>query len=236
MRAEVVDNLVDSFIPPQSVPEQWDVSGLEDAIETQFGSKIPVKQWLDEDTQLYEDKLKEKITAELVAEYEQKCMLVGDKMRLFEKQIVLQILDNLWKEHLATMDQLRQGIFLRSYSGKNPKQEYKREAFALFQDLLTNLQEEVIKVLSHVKVKQQDDAEAIERQRAEERARERMQFQHATATSSLSQEANAEGDSAPAQQEKSNEPFVRVAAKVGRNEPCPCGSGKKYKACHGRIG
>jgi len=234
MRAEVVDNMVDRFFPPQSVPEQWDVTGLEDAIETEFNSKIPVQQWLDDDTQLFEDKLKVKITATLVAEYEQKCIPVGDKMRLFEKQIVLQILDNLWKEHLATMDQLRQGIFLRSYSGKNPKQEYKREAFVLFQDLLTNLQEEVIKVLSHVKVRQEDDAEAIEKQRAEERARERMQYQHA-ASSSLSQPVNAEGNPAQEREKKPQAPFVREVAKVGRNEPCPCGSGKKYKLCHGRI-
>jgi preprotein translocase subunit SecA len=226
--------MVDMFIPPQSVPEQWDIPGLEDAIETEFNTRVPVQQWLDEDTQLFEDKLKEKITEKLTHEYEQKCLPVGEKMRLFEKQIVLQILDNLWKEHLATMDQLRQGIFLRSYSGKNPKQEYKREAFALFQDLLTNLQEEVIKVLSHVKVKQEDDVEAIERQRAEERAKERMQFQHA-ATTALTQEAGAEGASDQGQEDKSNTPFVRDVPKVGRNEPCPCGSGKKYKVCHGRI-
>ncbi|MBL4819777.1 MAG: preprotein translocase subunit SecA, partial [Gammaproteobacteria bacterium] len=165
MRAEVVDNLVNVFIPPQSVPEQWDIPGLESAIETEFSSSIPVQQWLDDDHQLYEDKLKEKITATLSVEYEKKSEIVGDKMRLFEKQIVLQILDNLWKEHLATMDQLRQGIFLRSYSGKNPKQEYKRESFTLFQELLESIKRDSIRVLSHVQVRREDPAEEEQRLR-----------------------------------------------------------------------
>jgi len=234
MRSEVVSNIVDANIPPQSIPEQWDIPGLENAIETEFGSGLPIQQWLDEDDELYEDKLKEKITGALAEEYAAKCAPVGEKMRLFEKQIVLQILDNLWKEHLATMDQLRQGIFLRSYSGKNPKQEYKREAFALFQDLLTNIQEEVVKMLSLVQVRQDDEADAIERQREEERARERMQYQHAAATA-MSQEAEAEEPQPGQSQAESKTPFVRDVPKVGRNEPCPCGSGKKYKVCHGRL-
>jgi len=234
MRSEVVSNIVDANIPPQSIPEQWDIHGLENAIETEFGSGLPIQQWLDEDDELYEDKLKEKITGALAEEYAAKCAPVGEKMRLFEKQIVLQILDNLWKEHLATMDQLRQGIFLRSYSGKNPKQEYKREAFALFQDLLTNIQEEVVKMLSLVQVRQDDEADAIERQREEERARERMQYQHAAATA-MSQEAEAEEPQPGQSQAESKTPFVRDVPKVGRNEPCPCGSGKKYKVCHGRL-
>jgi preprotein translocase subunit SecA len=234
MRAEVVSNIVDTHIPPQSIPEQWDVGGLENAIETEFGTALPLQQWLDEDDELYEEQLKEKITATLADQYAAKCAPIGEKMRLFEKQIVLQILDNLWKEHLATMDQLRQGIFLRSYSGKNPKQEYKREAFALFQDLLTNIQEEVVKMLSLVQVRQEDEADAIERQREQERARERMQYQHAAATA-MSQEGAAEDPSAGKQQATASTPFVREVPKVGRNDPCPCGSGKKYKVCHGRL-
>ncbi len=235
MRADVVNGLVDSHIPAQSIPEQWDISGLEKAIETEFGSNLAIQQWLDEEDELYEDRLKEKITAVLAQEYAEKCAPVGDKMRLFEKQIVLQIIDNLWKEHLATMDQLRQGIFLRSYSGKNPKQEYKREAFALFQELLSNIQAEVVKMLSLVRVRSEDEADAIERQRERELAQERMQYQHAAA-SSLAQEPEPAGP-APAnpQQETPKAPFVREVPKVGRNEPCPCGSGKKYKVCHGRL-
>lgn len=234
MRSEVVGQLVDDYVPPQSVPEQWDIEGLEDAIETQFASKLPIQSWLDEDDQLYEDQLKEKIAEILHREYEAKSESVGDKMRLFEKQITLQILDGLWKDHLATMDHLRQGIFLRSYGGKNPRQEYKREAFALFSELMVNLQQEVIKVLSLVKIKQEDSADAIERKREEELAREKMNFQH-QASSALTQ---ADETAAPKDggQGQNAAPFVRDVPKVGRNDPCPCGSGKKYKVCHGKIG
>jgi preprotein translocase subunit SecA len=232
MRSEVVEQLVDDHVPPQSIPEQWDISGLEQAIETQFGSTLDVQQWLDADDQLYEEQLKVKINEILAEQYEEKSATVGDKMRLFEKQITLQILDGLWKDHLATMDHLRQGIFLRSYGGKNPRQEYKREAFALFSDLMINLQQEVIKVLSHVKIRQEDSADAIERQREAENARAKVAFQHQATSALTDREAappQAQGSAAVA-------PFVRDMPKVGRNDPCPCGSGKKYKTCHGKIG
>jgi preprotein translocase subunit SecA len=237
MRTEVVGQIVDDYIPPQSVPEQWDVEGLQQAIDTEFATHQNIQQWLDEDDQLYEEQLKLKIDEILTADYADKCRAVGDKMRTFEKQITLQILDGLWKDHLATMDHLRQGIFLRSYGGKNPRQEYKREAFALFQDLMTNLQQEVVKVLSHVKIRQEDEVDAIERQREQERARERVNFQH-QAVSALPDQASAEAPPAGQGQAEGEKvaPFVREVAKVGRNEPCPCGSGKKYKLCHGKIG
>ncbi|MBT6480262.1 MAG: preprotein translocase subunit SecA [Gammaproteobacteria bacterium] len=237
MRTEVVGQIVDDYIPPQSVPEQWDVEGLQQAIDTEFATHQNIQQWLDEDDQLYEEQLKLKIDEMLTADYADKCRAVGDKMRTFEKQITLQILDGLWKDHLATMDHLRQGIFLRSYGGKNPRQEYKREAFALFQDLMTNLQQEVVKVLSHVKIRQEDEVDAIERQREQERARERVNFQH-QAVSALPDQASAEAPPAGQGQAEGEKvaPFVREVAKVGRNEPCPCGSGKKYKVCHGKIG
>lgn len=235
MRAEVVDQIVDQYIPPQSVPEQWDIAGLEKSLETEFATRQPVQQWLDADDSLFEEQLKLKITEILEQQYTEKSALVGDKMRLFEKQITLQILDGLWKEHLATMDHLRQGIFLRSYGGKNPRQEYKREAFALFQDMMTNLQQEVVKVLSHVKIRQEDPADAIERKRQEEKAREKMQFQH-QAVSALAESGAPESGSRPPQDDSERpSPFVREVPKVGRNDPCPCGSGKKYKVCHGKI-
>jgi len=241
MREEVVSQLVDDYIPPQSVAEQWDIPGLEQAIDTELGLKLPIQQWLSDDDQLFEEQLKQRIAEQHSTEYEAKSVSVGEKMRLFEKQIMLQILDTLWKEHLATMDHLRQGIFLRSYSGKNPKQEYKREAFALFQDLLENLQREVIKVLSHVKVRQEDDVDAIERKREQERAKATMQFMH-QAASALTQEGGENADSDPAAGQAQQgatlapkQPFVREDKKVGRNEPCPCGSGKKYKTCHGKL-
>ncbi len=234
MRQEVAQQVVGSHIPPQSVPEQWDVSGLEQAIEAQFARKLPVQQWLDEDEKLFEETLREKIVAVLNEDYERKSAIVGEKIHMLEKQIVLQILDNLWKEHLAAMDQLRQGIFLRSYAGKNPKQEYKREAFSLFQELLSNLQHEVVRFLSHVQIRTTEEIEALERQREEERAREKMKFEHAQALS-LQQEVQAVAAQLLPQQAADNTPFVRDDKKVGRNDPCFCGSGKKLKQCHGRL-
>ncbi|MCY4358715.1 MAG: preprotein translocase subunit SecA [Gammaproteobacteria bacterium] len=248
MRTEVVAQLVDEYIPPQSVPEQWDTEGLENALATEFNCRQPVQQWLDQDDQLFEEQLKEKLVGILESAYEEKSAMVGDNMRLFEKQITLQILDSLWKEHLATMDQLRQGIFLRSYGGKNPRQEYKREAFALFTELLDNLQRESIKVLSYVQFRQEDPADSIERQRRMEQARERMVYKHqamSALTGEQVQSAAVAGGPAPGRsapplaqskpKKTQTTPFVRDVPKVGRNQPCPCGSGKKYKACCGKL-
>ena len=236
MREEVVSGLVDEYIPPQSVPEQWDIPALESAVKTEFNTSQPIQQWLDKDDQLYEDQLKHQLVTILEQEYELKSAAVGENMRLFEKQISLQILDGLWKEHLATMDHLRQGIFLRSYGGKNPRQEYKREAFALFTELLDNLQREAVKVLSHVQIRQEDAADVIERKRKEEAAKKRMNYQHKEVPA-LSGSAAMEENKRPNdhQQSERQSPFVRDVAKVGRNDPCPCGSGKKYKLCCGKI-
>jgi len=239
MRKEVVEQLVDTYIPPQSVPEQWDIAGLEQALLVEFASEQPVQAWLDADAKLYEEQIKERILENLDKAYDEKSEAIGEKMRAFEKQITLQILDGLWKEHLATMDHLRQGIFLRSYGGKNPRQEYKREAFALFQDLMTNLQQEVIKVLSHVRIRQDDEVDAIEKKRAAELAAQQLNLQHQQ--SSAMSEPHVPSDAAqratvPVGSTRVDpSPFVRDLPKVGRNEPCPCGSGRKYKACHGKI-
>jgi len=152
-------------------------------------------------------------------------------MRKIEKQIMLQVLDTLWKEHLATMDHLRQGIHLRAYAQKNPKQEYKRESFELFEQLLKSLKDEVVKFLSHVQIQRQDEAQQIERQRREAAEREKLAFQHAEAsgmTQPAADPAGEQGQAAP-------QTFTRDQPKVGRNEPCPCGSGKKYKQCHGQL-
>jgi preprotein translocase subunit SecA len=237
MHVDVVDQLVDEYVPPQSVPEQWDIPGLEKAIEVEFDTSQPIQQWLEDDDQLYEEQLKTRIVEVLTNNYDEKCQAVGEKIRLFEKQLMLQILDGLWKEHLATMDHLRQGIFLRSYSGKNPKQEYKREAFGLFTELLDAMQREVIKVLSHVKIRQEDEADAIERQREQQRAKEAMTFKHSAASAMAGNDQparNVEGKPESAEEQLS--PFVRDERKVGRNEACPCGSGKKFKQCHGKLG
>lgn len=236
MREEVADDLISAHIPPQSIFEQWDIAGLEKTLEAEFGLEIPIAQWLEEDEKLYEETLRDKIKQYLHGAYQQKREQVGSKIALLEKQILLQILDTLWKEHLAAMDQLRQGIFLRGYAGKNPKQEYKREAFNLFQDLLSRLQHDVIRFLSHVKVRSPEEIEAIEKAREAERAKEKVNYQHdeASALSGNDQRADNQGQQAAASGDN-KAPFVRDDPKVGRNDPCPCGSGKKYKQCHGQL-
>ncbi len=232
-REEVLTAAINSHIPPQSMPEQWDVSGLESALQTDFGIKLPVQQWLDEDDKLYEETLRERILAELLAAYNEKeTQASAEALRTFEKQILLRVLDDLWKDHLSTMDHLRHGIHLRGYAQKNPKQEYKRESFALFQELLESIKRDTIRVLGHVQVRREDPAEEEARLRREAEAlAERMEFQHADASALAAEEGKAEeGDVAVAAAP------VRAEQKVGRNEPCPCGSGKKYKHCHGQIG
>jgi preprotein translocase subunit SecA len=231
IREDVVNDAISAHIPPMSVEEQWDVPGLEKALEAEFAISLPVQQWLDEDDKLHEEALRERIVGEVQSAYDAKCEAVGPDMRKIEKQIMLQVLDTLWKEHLATMDHLRQGIHLRAYAQKNPKQEYKRESFALFEALLTNLKQEVVKFLSHVQIQRRDEAELIERQRREAAEREKLAFQHAQASAM----AGPEGEPEPPPERIVPETFVRDRPKVGRNDPCPCGSGKKYKQCHGKL-
>ncbi|MEC6743855.1 MULTISPECIES: preprotein translocase subunit SecA [Pseudomonas] len=231
-RQEVLDATVAQHIPPQSLPEQWDVPGLEAALASDFGVKLPIQQWLDEDDHLYEETLREKLMAELMAAYNEKEeQASADALRTFEKQILLRVIDDLWKDHLSTMDHLRHGIHLRGYAQKNPKQEYKRESFALFQELLDSIKRDTIRVLSHVQVRREDpiEEEARLRREAEELA-QRMQFQHAEAPGLEAGELLEEGaDVAVAAAP------VRNEQKLGRNEPCWCGSGKKFKQCHGKI-
>jgi preprotein translocase subunit SecA len=230
IRADVVNDAIDGFIPPMSVEEQWDIPGLEKQLEAEFGLTLPVAQWLEEDTGLHEETLRERIVAAVQTAYDEKSAGVGAGMRQLEKQIMLQVLDTLWKEHLQVMDQLRQGIHLRAYANKNPKQEYKRESFALFEALLQRLKYEVIRFLSHVQVQRSDEAAAIEQQRREAAAKQKMAFEHAQATPALPEEqADAPSEAIPPQ------PITRTQPKVGRNDPCPCGSGKKYKQCHGAL-
>ncbi|MHC5349001.1 preprotein translocase subunit SecA [Metapseudomonas furukawaii] len=235
-REEVLNSTIDAHIPPQSMPEQWDISGLEAALHSDFGLKLPIQQWLDEDDKLYEETLREKILELLMAAYHEKEELAGvEALRAFEKQMLLRVLDDLWKDHLSTMDHLRHGIHLRGYAQKNPKQEYKRESFTLFQELLDSIKRDTIRVLSHVQVRREDPAEeeARLRREAEELAR-RMQFEHAAAPSLVEAEAGDETDDLGVATATAAAP-VRTEPKVGRNEPCPCGSGKKYKHCHGQI-
>jgi len=233
VRDEVIENTISEHIPPQSLEEMWDVPALEKALETEFALKLPVQQWLDEDDSLHEETLREKIRNEIVAAYQSKEEVVGaPTLRMFEKHVMLQVLDTLWKEHLQTMDLLRQGIHLRGYAQKNPKQEYKREAFALFQDLLDNIKRDVIRILSHVKVREQEEVERMEAERRAQAERQQMNFEHAQGSAMAGSETQQTADDESAE---NAEPYVRNAPKVGRNDPCPCGSGKKYKQCHGKI-
>ncbi|WLH72716.1 preprotein translocase subunit SecA [Pseudomonas fluorescens] len=231
-RQDVLNATVSAHIPPQSLPEQWDVAGLEAALKSDFGVDLPVQQWLDEDDHLYEETLREKLMTELLAAYNEKEeQASAEALRTFEKQIVLRVLDDLWKDHLSTMDHLRHGIHLRGYAQKNPKQEYKRESFTLFSELLDSIKRDSIRVLSHVQVRREDpiEEEARLRQEAEALAA-RMQFQHDEAPGLEAPEVlGEEVDVALAQAP------VRNDQKLGRNELCWCGSGKKFKHCHGEI-
>ena len=226
IREDVVSGVVDEYIPPQSLEEMWDVKGLEERLRADFAVDLPIQNWLESDDKLYEEKLRERIHGEVVASYKEKEAVVGEQvLRQFEKAVMLQNLDSHWKEHLAAMDHLRQGIGLRSYAQKNPKQEYKRESFALFSQMLEALKVEVITILSRVKVQAEEDVEKVEEQRRQA-DNVPKQFEHENASAT---EAPPEAASDKVRTE------VRDGPKVGRNDPCPCGSGKKYKQCHGKL-
>jgi preprotein translocase subunit SecA len=233
LREEVIVDLVGQHIPPESLSEQWDLSGLQQELRAEFGSEQPLQQWLDEDDRLDESGLIDRILQQIESEYAGKQAgfeASNIDMRLVEKQVMLQLLDQRWKEHLASMDQLRQGIHLRAYAQKQPKQEFKRESFELFQTLLYNIKYDVIRTLSRMQLENPEELAAAERQRRAQ-AEQQMQFQHAAAT-----ELGASQADGAKEQPVRAAPFVRDDRKVGRNEPCPCGSGKKFKQCCGRAG
>ncbi|WP_029652962.1 preprotein translocase subunit SecA [Marinobacter daepoensis] len=235
IREDVVEAVVSEYIPPQSMPEQWDVQGLEAQLQTEMAIELPVQQWLKDDSKLYEDSLRQEILDAIVAEYKSKEEVAGSEaMRKFEKQVFLQVLDTLWKEHLSNMDHLRRGIHLRGYAQKNPKQEYKREAFNLFETMLDTMKRDVTRVLCHVRVQSQEEMAEIERRRKEELEREmaRANLRHEQASAA---QGEADGDSESQDPQGTPETFIRQERKVGRNEPCPCGSGKKYKQCCGKV-
>ena len=234
MREDVVSDLISGYVPPESLAEQWDLEGLEQALLTEFASAQPVRKWLDEDDALAEEGLRRRILEQVEQEYaakERQWAAQGVDMRMVEKQIMLQILDQRWKEHLASMDYLRQSIHLRAYAQKQPKQEYKRESFELFQELLANIKRDVIQLLCRVQIEAPSAVQEAERRRREAAAKA-MRYSHAE-TSALEKQDGADGQADEAAAKAA--PFVRTERKIGRNEPCPCGSGKKYKQCHGRA-
>ncbi len=229
IREEVIASLVDQYVAPGSLEEQWDADGLAQAFESDFATQMNVPQWLNDDSQLNEDQIRDRCTQTMQHLYEEKVASIGASlMRHVEKEVMLKQLDFHWKEHLGAMDYLRQGIGLRGYAQKNPKQEYKREAFEMFGEMLDQVKFDTISILSRVRIQSEQD---VQRMEAERRTAQAMEFKHAAAPPLAGgQAASAAGEAAAAP-----EPFVREGRKIGRNEPCPCGSGKKYKQCHGSL-
>ena len=226
MISGLVEETVRRYVPPESVEEQWDIPGLETALLADFQLQAPVAEWLKTEHDLTDDQLRERLAAAALAQYAGKEAQVGPElMRQFERGLMLQTLDAQWRDHLANLDHLRQGIHLRGYAQKNPKQEYKRESFELFSDMLDRIKQDVVKVVLTVQVRSEQDVQAVE----EAPAVSNVRYQHADYDEALGAAADADAPPPPPA------PFVRGGEKVGRNDPCPCGSGKKYKQCHGRI-
>lgn len=235
IRQDVVNDIINAYIPTNSLEELWNIPSLETALAEKFLVKLPIAQWLQEDSSLHEQSLRQKILEVLTESYELKEKKFGDKVvRHLEKVVMLQVLDTHWKEHLAAMDYLRQGIHLRGIAQKNPKYEFKREAFQMFQTLLEQIKQEVIETLHKVEIRTQEEVAAVEAQEEQRRQAQALQYQH----SSLGVFG---GDAENTPQDRGNtsqsvpRPYVRPERKVGRNELCPCGSGKKFKHCHGKL-
>jgi preprotein translocase subunit SecA len=217
-------------IPPESVEEQWDVAGLDSTLASEYQLAAPVGAWLAAEPELDDVALRERLEKLADTAWHDKETQVGaELLRQFERSLMLQTLDHHWREHLASLDHLRQGIHLRGYAQKNPKQEYKREAFELFSDMLDRIKQDVVRVVLTVQVRSQEDVQAVE----PEPMVSNVQYQHADYEQALGTNGDG-GDTAVAVAVAP--PFVRAGEKVGRNDPCPCGSGKKYKHCHGRLG
>ncbi len=233
IRDEVVEGAVHQHIPPGSLDEQWDADGLSNALEAEFNVRADVARWIREDSTLTSEAITERCVDEVEQAYNKKVGDIGpDLMRGVEKQIMLRQLDFHWKEHLAAMDHLRQGIGLRSYAQKNPKQEYKREAFEMFGEMIEQVKHDSVSILCRIRIQSEDELSEMEARRKKE---EQMKFQHAEASALGAQPGPAAQPGQPAQAAP-QAPFVRDGRKVGRNEPCPCGSGKKFKQCHGKLG
>lgn len=236
IREEVMDEAISSFVPPQSLAEQWDLAGLEAHLKAELNLEAPVVAWAEEDQRLSEEKLRERLQTMHREAYAAKVQAAGETLiQRFEKQVMLQVLDTRWKEHLQSMDHLRRGIHLRGYAQKNPKQEYKRESFELFQHLLTNVKADVTRILSHVQVRQPEEVDALERER-----RETLEREQATAASRHDEPGDSTDEAGAEQSEAATpgadgQPVRREGPKVGRNDPCICGSGKKYKQCCGKL-
>ena len=229
MRGDVLDHLVGLHIPPESVEEQWDVPGLEKALASEYQLQLPLQEWLEKESELHEENLGQRVTEIANEHYQGKVDKVGvDIMHQYERAVMLQSLDTHWREHLAALDHLRQGIHLRGYAAKNPKQEYKREAFDLFSTMLEEIKSEVTQILMMVQIRSEQQVEAASEV---SRSPTNMQYHHSTYEKALGEDEDSSKDG----HQETHQPFVRQGDKVGRNDPCPCGSGKKYKQCHGKL-
>ena len=223
MRDSVLDNSISEYITPHSMEEQWDVPTLEKALTAEFQLTLPLEQWLEQDKKLDEEGLRDRVLQSAQQQYQAKVDMVGaEGMHQYERIVMLQSLDTHWREHLAALDHLRQGIHLRGYAQKNPKQEYKRESFELFAAMLESIKRNVTQILMNVQIRSEEDIEAVEVPPAPEN----VQYHHADYEEALAQTG---------EEQEEQQPFVRGGEKVGRNDPCPCGSGKKYKQCHGKL-
>jgi len=228
MISGLIDEWVRRYVPPESVEEQWDIPGLQAALASEFQMQAPVAEWVKNDPEINETSIRDRLTEGALAQYAAKEAQVGPElMRQFERSLMLQTLDQHWRDHLANLDHLRQGIHLRGYAQKNPKQEYKRESFELFSEMLDRVKHDVVKVVLTVQVRTPEDVQAVE----EAPPMTNVKYQHADYDAALASERDEGGGVAAV----AAPPFVRAGTKVGRNDPCPCGSGRKYKQCHGRL-
>ena len=239
LREEDVYSTLDTYIPPSSIEEQWDIATLEEVLRDEYNVNLPVAQWLEADDSLAEEGVKQRVLEEIEAVYAEKEQKVGaEVLRNFEKAVLLHILDSAWKEHLAGLDYLRQGIHLRGYAQRNPVQEYKKESFEMFGEMLNNIRHDVTKVLCFVRLQDESDVDAIDNRRQHQAP---MQMQHADAQGigsvpdHMSRPKPASAQQFYGSGENNQMPFRRQGKKTGRNDPCPCGSGKKFKQCHGKV-
>jgi preprotein translocase subunit SecA len=232
MREDMLRNLIAQHVPPQSVEEEWDIPGLEKALAAEYQLALPLREWLEKESDLHEENLHSRIAEAAKEHYGAKVGQVGtDIMHQYERAVMLQSLDTHWREHLSALDHLRQGIHLRGYAQKNPKQEYKREAFELFTTMLEEIKSEVTRTLMTVQIRSEQQVEAVAETQQQP---SNVQYHHAAYEEVLGEEERHEAGEAQERSEK-HQPFVRQGQKIGRNDPCPCGSGKKYKQCHGKL-
>jgi preprotein translocase subunit SecA len=239
IRHDVFESLATQHVPHDTVDEQWDLAGLSATLESEFGMKLDLKHWLETSTEADSAAIHQHVIEAADEMFAAKEQQVGPEvMRALEKHVMLTAVDSAWKDHLASMDYLRQGIYLRSYAQIDPKQEYKREAYRLFEDMLGRIKKELVQTLARVRIRSEEEVAAMEAEQRRQAAARAMDFQHAQSTGYDPMPqlgAEGEGQQAGAAVAAAAAPIVREGPKVGRNDPCPCGSGKKYKHCHGAL-